>query len=95
MLLHAKHAACRTIIKTVDSDVVILAVGLVNEIGNKLWIEYGTGRSIRTINIPHLASHFGHSAKGVVFLHAISGCDTVSSLIGIGKKNCCESCKDG
>lgn len=51
MLLHASHAAQHghhaILIRTVDTDVVVLAVSLAQELQleDKLWLAFGTGQS--------------------------------------------------
>ena len=51
-----------------------------------LWIEYGRGRHIMTLPLHQIADHLGSSARGLQYLYAINGCDTVSSFRGIGKR---------
>ncbi|KAL8599495.1 hypothetical protein ACOMHN_065946 [Nucella lapillus] len=76
MLLHASHAAQHghhaILIRTVDTDVVVLAVSLAQELQpeDKLWLAFGTGQSFR-----YLAAH-----------EIAAGCDTVSSFARHGKK---------
>ena len=57
MLLHANHAALRghkILIRTVDTDVVVLAVSVAETLGPEyeLWLAFGTGKHFR-----HLAAH--------------------------------------
>ena len=70
-------------IQTVDTDVVVLAVaaaqGLKAE--DELWLAFGTGKSL-----PYLAAHGPEKACAPPVFHALTGCDTVSSFAGQGKK---------
>ena len=96
MLLHASHAANYAgwltqnyghhsiVIRTVDTDVVVLAVSLVQELQpeDELWLAFGTGRSFR-----YLAAGLGREkARALPMFHALTGCDTVSSFARRGKK---------
>ena len=54
---------------------------------DELWFKTGVGKNIRFIAIHTLASKMGSSmCKILPVVHAISGCDSVSSFSGIGKK---------
>ena len=65
MLLHVSHAANHghhnIIIKTVDTDVVVLAVsvaqGLLPE--DELWLAFGTGKSFRYLAAHEIAAGLG------------------------------------
>lgn len=67
-------------IKTIDSDVVLIAVGAFSKLlkVTELWIKFGTGKSMRYITI-----HKKIAAIGVINAEAfdISGCDTTSSVM--------------
>ena len=39
-----------------------------------------------TLPLHQIADHLGSSARGLQYLYAINGCDTVSSFRGIGKR---------
>ena len=78
----------RTLIKTNDADVVVLAVSVAENLpADEIWISSGTGKHLR-----HLAAHeytkkIGQQkAKALPLFHAITGCDTVSCLGGKGRK---------
>ena len=90
MLLHAKHCGGTVILKTVDTDVVVIAAACFTDTGlEKLWIEIGVGQHKRYIAIHHLVETDPLNAEVcsvLPFFHAATGCDTVSSLLGIGKK---------
>jgi len=93
MFLHAAHAAKHgyknVLIRTVDTDVVVLAVALQQKIEYaELWIEFVAGGKVRYIHANAIASVLGSSrAQALPFFHAFTGCDTVSSFAFHGKKS--------
>lgn len=99
MLLHAADAAdCghkKLMIRTVDTDVVVLAMAHFEKITvDKLWISFGTGKAYRLIPAHDTARSFGQEKAALLFFHAITGCDTTSAFSGKGKNNClgCLTC---
>ena len=89
------HAACaaaqghmKLAIRTVDTDVVVIAVAYIHRLPiEELWITFGTGKHYRIIPAHALASALGpEKSRGLLFWHAFSACDTVSSFAGRGKK---------
>ncbi|KAL8579778.1 hypothetical protein ACOMHN_066426 [Nucella lapillus] len=93
MMLHLRHAAdeghTNAFLRTVDSDVVVLAVSLFGDLGlsELLWIGYGTGKKYRDIPVHQVAAGMGPCAcKALPLFHAFTGCDITSSMFGIGKK---------
>ncbi|KAL8561151.1 hypothetical protein ACOMHN_054522 [Nucella lapillus] len=93
MLLHASHAAQHghhaILIRTVDTDVVVLAVSLAQELQpeDKLWLAFGTGQSFRYLAAHEIAAGLGREkARALPIFHALTGCDTVSSFAKRGKK---------
>ena len=92
MLLHAKHAVVQghqvICLKTVDTDVVVLAVSMHSKIGSEeLWIDFGTGKDRRFIPAHEIANNLGKEKSfGLLMFHSLSGCDTTSNFSGIGKK---------
>ena len=93
MFVHASDAAkafSKLLIKTVDSNVVVIAISAFHRaIGlTKLWIEFGVEKYLQHIPIHELASKFGKAmSQAFPFFHAISGCDITSSVAGKGKKS--------
>ena len=82
--------------KTVDSDVVVIALSVFHRILaiSELWIEFGTGKNIRYIPIHQVASDIGLvKCQALLFFHAFSGCDTSGSA-GKGKKSFYEAWKN-
>ena len=75
-------------LRTVDTDVVVLAVSTVVLLENtQLWIAFGTGKHLRYIPAHQIATSLGvEKARALPMFHAFTGCDTVSSFAGKGKK---------
>ncbi|KAG7164213.1 hypothetical protein Hamer_G014357 [Homarus americanus] len=94
MMVHAADALeCghrRILIRTVDTDVVILAVALANErseVLDELWLTFGTGKDQRYIAAHQIAKALGlEKSRALPVIHAITGCDTVSAFAGHSKK---------
>jgi hypothetical protein len=93
MMLHVNHAAKnghhKTLIRTVDTDVVILSVSVAQglQLDDELWIAFGTGKSFRylaTHEIAHIIRP--EKAQALPMFHALTVFDTVSSFAGHGKK---------
>ena len=76
------------VVRTVDTDVVVIAIGLYFslEVPN-LWIDFGSGKNRRWLPIHTLAHFLGpEKCAALLFWYAFTGCDTVSSFCGVGKK---------
>ena len=92
VMLHIAHAVSKghtsLMIRTVDTDVVVIAVSCFHRLPSvQLWVAFGVGKSYRYLAIHELASALGTDrCKAIAFFHAFSGCDTVSSFAGNGKK---------
>ena len=93
ILLHVSHAAQhghqQIIIRTVDTDVVVLSVYAMNKLpsGTELWLAFGTGKSFHYLAAHEIAASLGlERACALPMFHALTGCDTVSSFAGHGKK---------
>ena len=76
------------IFRTVDTDVVALAVKAAAELPlQHLRVAFGSGLTFRYIPVHDIASLLGPStSKCVPLFHAMTVCDTVSSYHNIGKK---------
>ena len=85
----AKAGHTKAYIRTVDSDIVVLSICFFFEITNltHLWIGFGKGKYYRDIPIHDICNRLGKNvSKALPFFHALSGCDTTSQLVSIGKK---------
>jgi len=95
MLLHAIHAAHHghhhILIHSVDTDVVVLAVLVTQQLSAEaeLWVAFGTGHSLR-----YLVACLGpEKACALPMFHTLTGCDMVLSFAGHGKKTVWETWK--
>ena len=92
LMLHCRDAVLsghlNLTLRTVDSDVVVIAVAHFHIIGaSELWISFGTGKHHRYIGVHEISKSLGpNKSLGLPFFHAFTGCDTVSSFGGRGKK---------
>ena len=75
-------------IRTVDTDVVVLAVAAAQRHGNtEIWIAFGTGKSFRFLAAHEMARILGPDrCIALPMFHAFTGCDTVSFFGGRGKR---------
>ena len=82
------HGYGRVMIRTVDSDVLVLAIAAVQQFSiNELWLAFGSGKSLRYLSAHEMAGALGpEKCIALPFVHAFSGCDTVSAFAGRGKK---------
>lgn len=96
ILLHVFHAVqqghTKVLIRTVDTDVVVIAVSLYGKLEKmklqEFWISFGVGKATRSIAIHQLVNTLGPDiCSGILFFHAFTGCDTVSGFSGKGKKS--------
>ena len=92
IFLHVLHAAKqhdRIMIRTVDTDVFVLAVSQMERIPEReVWLAFGTGRQFKYYPIHEIAVSLGpQKSRALPVFHAITGCDTVSFFCGKGKKS--------
>lgn len=91
ILLHVADCARlghrQIIIRTVDSDVVVIAVAAYHLLDvDELWVAIGTGDKYRYMPVHIIASQLGpRRSAALPIFHAITGCDTVSQFKGRGK----------
>ena len=94
--LHARDAAIEgsktLLIKANDTDIAVIAVYVLpqlQEIGvETLWTTFGHGVGMKWIPIHRLLDAIGPaSARGIMYLHAFTGCDVASAFRGKGKKS--------
>lgn len=94
IMLHVADAVreghTKITVRTVDTDVLVLAIATAHNLSvPELWVAFGTGKNFR-----YLAAHEMSIALGpdrcysLPIFHALTGCDTVSSFSGRGKKTC-------
>ena len=93
IILHLMHAVSQghsdTYVRTVDNDVVMLAIAFFDQLRlSTLWIGLGTGKHYRDSPVHGIKSAMGSTRSlALPLFHSLSGCDTISQLLGIGK-NC-------
>lgn len=69
-----------------DTDVVLLFINLYEEINNEVWIRIGVKDHKRYIPVHNIQTVLTPQiCKYLLSVHALSGCDSVSSLCGQGK----------
>ncbi len=79
------------------TDVIILALGVYHKLRadhvfDEMTIGFGMGKNKREISIKNLANSLGQArSQALIFLHAFSGCDTISAFKSIGKKKAYEA----
>jgi len=92
LFLHAadaiKKGSRKLCIRTVDTDVVVIAISTFKDINpDKLWLAFGTGAKFRYIPIHEVVTNLEpRICSTLPMFHAFSGCDTVPSFNGRGKK---------
>ena len=92
LLLHVADAVrkgCRKVcIHTVDTNVVVLAIAMLNRIKpDELWVALGTGSNFWYVPIHELAADIDpRICATLLAFHTSTGCDTVSSFGRRGKK---------
>ena len=93
LLLHAADTVMKghrkLCVRTVDTDVVVIAIAMFNEINpDELWLAFGVGSNFRYIPVHEVVSGMDPRNCAILpVLHAFTGCDTVSSFSGRGKKS--------
>ena len=90
LLLHASHAANEgfnsVLICSEDTDVFIMSLAFSTEIGASLFMKSGTRMRTEVVDITKVAASLGPEVcKGVLGMHAFTGCDTVNAFAGKGK----------
>ena len=84
ILLHIEdavlHGNTRVSIRTVDTDVIVLAVASAQSFNlSELWIAFSTGKTFRFLACHETDRALGsHRCIALPLFHAFTGCDTVS-----------------
>lgn len=74
------------LIRSPDTDVFVIAVGLCDVINGNVLFHTGRGDHLRTIDVQAVRNGIGTSvADALIGLHCFTGCDSVSSFYGKGK----------
>ena len=95
MFLHVSHGHQGVAVVSSDTDVEVLACYHQSAIPAELTLISGTRSRSRLISVPQLCEKQGPRVCQVLpGLHALTGCDTVSSFSGKGKKRAFEIVRD-
>ncbi len=91
MFLHANHAAgagdTHIIMKSPDTDVVVLACHFQQSISSSMYIHTGTKSRTRLIDVDAVCQKLGPAVcKALPGLHSFTGCDSNSAFAGKGKQ---------
>ena len=92
LILHCIHANVENVVvSSRDTDVLVLLVGHYDKMsGKKIWMKAGTSRSPKYIPVHEIRQALSLTPTAIDSLlafHAITGCDTVSFLVGHSKKS--------
>lgn len=90
MLLHANHASTESdciLIKSNDTDVILLCLSQQQKIAARLFVLTGTSASgYKVWNITSMSEQIGNQmCTALLSFHAFTGCDSVSGFKGKGK----------
>jgi len=85
-------------LRTVDTDVLVLAVAFLQQITEgehlDLWVAFSTGNNFQYIAAHEIATKLGQEvSKAKVVFHTLTSCDTVSCFEDRGKKTALEAWK--
>ena len=93
-VLHALRNGAKTlVIRTVDTDVVVVLLGkhhqfLLECLEMQIWIGFGMGKNCSFYHINRIYAWLGNGkCQGLSVFHALTGCDTTNSFWGKGKKS--------
>jgi len=96
MLVHLidslDHGFTRIQVRTVDSDVVVIQIGQFHKLLSRcpdlvLWVAFGMGKNFTYYKVNDICSELGYCASRCLpIFHSLTGCDTTSAFVGIGKK---------
>ena len=86
LLLHAHYTAVHAatvVIKSLDSDVFIICLGMWKQFPSEQLLHTSTGTNVRTINLHVVRQQIGDDiVHALIDLRAINGCDSVSGFYG-------------
>lgn len=82
----------KILIKTVDTDVIILAIFYQYQHQQQdVWIEFGIGKNLQYVSCMEISNNLKDKCLGLPFFHAFTGCDVTSAFFGKGKRKCWEA----
>ena len=83
-----QNGLSKIMIHATDTDVIAISIATSSALQHcELWVAFGHGTRRRYIPCHLIARQLGEEAsKALLFMHALTGCDTVSAFHGIDKK---------
>ena len=100
LFLHALNASMNghtsLTIRSSDTDVLVIAIHHFKDLKlEHLWIATGTGKDFRYLPVHEIVPSLGPSiTSGILFFHAFTGCDMVSSFYYITKSTAWDIAND-
>jgi len=90
----AKQGCKRILVRTVDTDVVVLAISTANkQTCEQLIVSFGKRKTLRYLDATHMARKFGNDkCDALPAFHALTGCHTTSGFAGRGKRTAVQGC---
>lgn len=92
-LVHALGTSDTALVRTVDTDVVVILVGKfadmleVNSAAD-VWVAFGMGRNFRYLSVNAISASLGiERSRSLPVFHALTGSDTTSTFYGKGKRS--------
>ncbi|KAK3923417.1 Envelopment polyprotein [Frankliniella fusca] len=89
-----KRGLQRIMIRTVDTDVLVVAVSCVPLLSGikELWLHIGTGNNQKFIAVHNVSASLGPAmSRALPVFHALTGCDQISSFRGRSKNSAFEA----
>ena len=92
LIVHAANAVAqgkrRVFVRTVDTDVVVLAATFFSQMKpDEMWITFSTGKNFHFIPIHEIVFLLTpKTCSSLLAFHVFTGCDTMSTFSGRGKK---------
>ena len=92
-----EHGASTCLVRTVDTDVVVILIGKFHAMVAKyptadIWVAFGTGKSFTYLHINDICHSLGkEKSTALPIFHCYTGCDTTSAFCGKGKKSAWEA----
>ena len=93
MIDSLQEGATKILIRTVDTDVIVILIGqfhnIIDQYHNaELWVGFGTGKNFYYYSINSICETLGRLKSCCLPpFHAFTGCDTTSSFFGKTKKS--------
>lgn len=88
-----EHGAKTVLVRTVDTDVIIIVAGLFHYLLviqplTDIWVAFGMGKKYRFYHINSMCKSLGEpKSRALPMFHAYSSCDTTSAFNGKDKKS--------